>query len=76
MKSHELTHEEWNKIRGQIKAEFGNSMTMLRGKMKEELGFTPRDHHYYNVEINRWVNSIHIDFYSEHARTWFLLKYV
>jgi len=76
MKAYELTHEEWNKIAAQIKEEFDNSMILLRSKMKEELGFTPRDHHYYNAEINRWVNRIHIDFYSEQARTWFLLKFI
>jgi hypothetical protein len=78
MKHHELTRAEWNKIREQIRAEFGQGMIMLRGRMRDELGFTPRDHRYWvpKMDGGYWDTVVHIDFYTEQARTWFLLKFV
>ena len=74
MKHHELTHVEWYRIRDQIRAEHGDSMILLRGKMQRELGFLPRDH--YEWRDGRYHNCICIDFYTEQARTWFLLKFL
>jgi hypothetical protein len=73
MKAHVLTEPEWNRIRDQIRQDFGQSMILLRGKMRNELGFTPRDH--VTWPDGRYCHEVHIDFYTEEARTWFLLKY-
>ena len=40
MKHLELTEREWNHIRDQIRTEHGDSMILLRDKMRRELGFT------------------------------------
>jgi len=77
MKSHVITESRWLEIRQNIREEHGDSMILVREKMKRELGILPR-------RQQRWVpkmdggyhdSEIHIDFYSEQARTWFLLKY-
>jgi len=79
MKHHELTREEWDRIREQIRTEFGPSMILLRSKMRDELGFLPREHRDWvpKMDGGHWGETvIHIDFYTEQARTWFLLKFI
>jgi hypothetical protein len=79
MKHHELTREEWDRIREQIRTEFGPSMILLRSKMRDELGFLPREHRDWvpKMDGGHWGDTvIHIDFYTEQARTWFLLKFI
>ena len=78
MKHHVLTHAEWDRIRKQIRTEFGPSMVMLRSKMRDELGFLPREHHAWvsKMDGGHYTSEIHIDFYTESARTWFLLKFI
>jgi len=82
----ELTVVEWNDIRTKIREEFGDSMILLRDKMRRELGFTVRHHQEWHkadvgkrdvaYRTNYPVDMIHVDFYDESARTWFLLKYI
>jgi hypothetical protein len=79
IKHWELTHAEWNKIREQIRSEHGNSMLMIRSRMRDELGFLPREHRVWlkKMDGGHWGETeIHIDFYSEQARTYFLMKYI
>ena len=79
MKHHELTREEWDRIREQIRTEFGPSMILLRSRMRDELGFLPREHRDWvpKMDGGHWGDTvIHIDFYTEQARTWFLLKFI
>jgi len=78
IKHWELTHGEWERIREQIRAEHGQSMIMLRSKMRDELGFTPREHLMWlkKMDGGHYSTVIHIDFYSEQARTYFLMKYI
>jgi hypothetical protein len=77
MKHIELTKSEWHSIREDIRASHGASMIMLRNKMRRELGFTPRDHRKWipKMDGGYYEMVVHLDFYSEDARTWFLLKY-
>jgi len=48
---------------------------MLRDKMKQRLGFTVREHKYWDAGLVNQVFEIHLDFYSENKRTMFLLKF-
>jgi hypothetical protein len=77
MKHLELTQHEWQQIRERIREMFGNSMVMLRGRMKSELGFTPRDHRKWVAKMDGgyYEMVVHIDFYTEEARTFFMLSY-
>jgi hypothetical protein len=73
----ELTHEEWYKIRDKIRAVHGDSMVILSFKMKRELGFTVRHHREREETDGFWgyKEAIHVDFYTEEAKVWFLLTY-
>lgn len=87
MKSLVLKHREWEQVFAKIKEEYADtpSIYLMRNKMRTQLGFTVREHRNYNeqdVEYdlnNDWRDyrsQIHIDFYSEAARTMFVLKYL
>jgi len=82
-----LKHREWDKIFAQLKQDYAHSPAtyLIRGRMKTDLGFTYREHVEWNREDlvpgldHDWRDErsqIHIDFYSESARTYFLLKYM
>jgi hypothetical protein len=74
-----LTHHEWKVIRVQIIAEHGQSMVLLRDKMKRELGFTVRDHKLWAKHPNgdtRVGFQICLDFYNDSAETMFRLRYL
>lgn len=85
MKHLTLKHREWERVFAKIKEEYADtpSTYLVRNKMREQLGFTVREHTHYNgdieyVDTDDWrdySSQIHIDFYSESARTMFLLKY-
>ena len=82
MRALKLTEAEWRKIAEQIDKNHPKSVLMVRWKMKEVLGFTPREHEEW-VVIDRTgdrdrkmlVKQIHLDFYDEAKQTMFLLKY-
>jgi hypothetical protein len=88
MKPIKLTPRQWRIIREHMIEEYKNtpSVIMLRSKMREVLGFTPREHTEY-TDHPEYVNeppghrpyyterNIMLDFYSEPMRTMFLLKY-
>lgn len=81
---------EWSEIQQQLTADFGPSIA-ISFVCKRELGFTVRRHkglvphpqaeweimksqgwdHRYHYE-----DQVHLDFYSESAKTWFVLKYL
>ena len=74
----------WDKLHTQLKQDYPLSTLLIRSRMRETLGFTPREHVEWfdsKVEIGsgydtRWrVTNIHLDFYDEPKRLMFLLKY-
>jgi hypothetical protein len=87
MKALKLTPDEWHLIRQEIDKHHPRSVSMVRWKMREVLGFTTREHEewlgYYDnasAEDRRsgkhgYKKSIHLDFFDEAKRTMFLLKY-
>ena len=86
MKHLELSESEWLRIRDQIRTEHGDSMILLRDKMRRELGFTVRRHQEWREravpkrdvghKTMYPVNIICLDFYDESAKSWFVLKYL
>jgi hypothetical protein len=56
---------------------------MVRGKMRDVLGFVDREHREWvsegilahGYEAGRTITTIHLDFYNEPKHTMFLLKY-
>lgn len=87
MKALKLTLDEWQKINVEIAKQYPRSVWMIRPKMRQVLGFTPREHEEWlgsyddaNTENRRagrygYKKSICLDFYDESKRTMFLLKY-
>ena len=70
-----LTVKEWNKLYKQLNEEWPRSVMMIRSKMKEELGFTVREHRWY-TEQHGSMKQICLDFYDDAKETWFRLKYL
>ena len=78
VKALKLTPNEWVVIRKEIDKRHPRSVTMVRWKMKEVLGFTAREHTEWieDGDFNSgYKKTIHLDFYDESKRTMFLLKY-
>lgn len=89
MKAVILKHREWDKIFAQIKQDYADTpaVYLIRTRMKEVLGFTQREHTiwrqdddydnmiYETLDWRDMRTEIHLDFYSESARTMFLLRY-
>jgi hypothetical protein len=86
MKALVLKHREWDQIFKQIKEDYTHSPAtyLLRDRMRRDLGFTYREHQHwasiYDDSANHdWRDDrtqIHIDFYSEQAQTFFMLRYM
>ena len=80
-----LTIKSWAKIYKQIAHDYPPSVLLIREKMKSVLGFTSRTHEeWIDQEVDlrdvRYgtkycVQTIHLDFYNDPKRTFFLLKY-
>lgn len=77
----ELKHRHWNEILQRIRQEYAAepSVYLMRGKMREVLGFVPRNH-------RQWIDGkdgggyykemVFLDFYNNAAETFFRLKYL
>jgi hypothetical protein len=65
----ELSLNEWTRIKDQLIQEHGMRI-LLSWVSKDTLGFTIREHRAYGGK-----KSIHLDFYDESCKTFFLLKY-
>jgi hypothetical protein len=75
MKPLVYTKHDWYPIWQKIKQANPPSVYLIRSRCREVLGFTVREYHSYDVEKQRYHDMIHLDFYSESARTMFLLRY-
>jgi hypothetical protein len=81
---------EWETVQAQLRQDYGHKI-MLSWVCKRELGFTVRRHKgleehpkeiWEVMQSEGWRHryhyqeQIHLDFYSESAQTWFVLKYL
>lgn len=87
MKAVVLKHREWDRIFQQVKQDYADtpSVYLIQSRMQRDLGWSWREHHdwqQYSDEVDYLgdyrdsSSRIHIDFYSEQARTYFLLRYM
>ena len=82
--------EEWLTVLVRLEKDFGHAIRM-RHVMKRELGFTARDHRglipnrklgemwavlQSQVVDHHYEQQVHLDFYTESAQSWFILKYL
>ena len=73
----ELTHGEWDRIKQQLTQQHGTKI-LINWVMRRELNFTVREHHRWDDKYQAWRDRrsvICIDFYSEDAKTYFLLRF-
>lgn len=70
-----VTHDQWKKIKKQIKQDYPPSVLLVRSKMRSVLGFTNRSHYEWNENDLYMDRYVHLDFFDEAKRTYFLLKY-
>ena len=87
MKALVLTPEQWQRVLSKIKQDYPPSVWLSREKMRRTLGFTPREHNdwlgYYDHSSREdrsagrygYKVSIHLDFFTDYHRSFFLLKY-
>lgn len=68
IKSIRIDRRDWEKIYSKIKEDYPPSYHLLRSIQKEKLGFLNREE-IYNYKY------IFLDFYDEHKKTMFFLKY-
>lgn len=81
---------EWVNLQAQLVQEYGNRI-LISYACRRELGFTVRHHKGLEPHSNEiwevmqsegwhhryhYQEQIHLDFYSESAQTWFVLKYL
>ena len=88
MKALVLRHREWDKIFAQVKQDYADtpSVYLIQSRMQRDLGWSYREHsdwkqytndvEYFTGDYRDSTSRIHIDFYTESARTFFLLKYM
>lgn len=73
-----LKPAQWEKIKAQLVLDYPPSVMLIRSRMKQELGFTVREH-------SKWITTnthgyyelqICLDFYNDAMESWFQLKYM
>jgi len=82
MKPIVMTEPAWLKLREHLFQTQPKSVMLTRWKMREVLGFTDRLHiEWIDNKVNKWGGTgyeqrqVHLDFFDEAKRTFFLLKY-
>jgi len=81
MKPLVMTEQNWAKLRYRLSQSHPKSVILSRSKMREVLGFTDRKYIHWVNEVNKWggmgyqETEIHLDFFDEAKKTFFLLKY-
>ena len=72
----------WTDIYSAILRDYGMGMA-VRTRLRRELGFTYRNHQEWIVfdrsgdrERKYCEEQVHLDFYSESAQSWFILRYI
>jgi hypothetical protein len=79
-----LTPQHWDSVLMKIKDEYNPSVYLIRERMQKTLGFTVRRHQEWidrsqtpgdDLDSGYYLESVHLDFYDDAKKTWFLLKY-
>jgi hypothetical protein len=66
---------DWDKLKSKITEDYGLTTVLISWRMREQLGFTVREH-YEPTEVNwRLANTVRLDFWDDQLQTMFLLRY-
>ena len=69
-----LSYRSWDKLKTKIAEDYGRTTIMISWRLREQLGFTVREHADYNVEYDD-RKPMRLDFWDDQMQTMFLLKY-
>lgn len=68
-----LTEDHWLLLQKELENDYARSVIRVSYKLKQNLGFTVRRHRIPGLGYE--ITQIHLDFYDDIKRTYFLLKY-
>jgi len=73
-----LSKSEWITVSNKLKSDWAHkpSVLMIREVMKRELGFTTREHCFWNPGMSNYTELMYLDFYDEPSETMFRLRYL
>lgn len=74
-KSIKMTEPQWTELKQRLTKDYVPSIMLIRTKMHNVLGFTPRDHRYYDQEKFEYKHFVYLDFFNDPKKTMFMLKY-
>ena len=70
-----LSYTAWNKLKEKITEDYGRATVLISWRLRDQLGFTVREHIEYNQEDWRNSHTIRLDFWDDQMQTMFLLRY-
>ena len=70
-----LSNRQWDKLKSQIIEDYGRTTVMISWRLREQLGFTLRQHK--DEKETEWTKqyTMRLDFWDDMLYTMFLLKY-
>ena len=70
-----LSNRQWDKLKSQIIEDYGRTTVMISWRLREQLGFTLRQHK--DEKETEWTKqyTMRLDFWDDILHTMFLLKY-
>lgn len=70
-----LSKSKWMQLHRRLLQDYPKSVVLISSRSRSVLGFTSRDHVWWDNKTSTYQNCICLDFYNESKRTMFLLKY-
>jgi hypothetical protein len=70
-----LSYTAWDKLKEKITEDYGRATVLISWRLRDQLGFTVREHIEYNQEDWRNSHTIRLDFWDDQMQTMFLLRY-
>lgn len=74
MKPIKLSERQWHLLNVRLTNDYSPSVMLIRSRMRDKLGFTPRNHKTYTDQRGT-INVVYLDFFDDAKRTMFMLKY-
>mgnify|MGYP000668619100 CR=1 FL=1 len=69
-----MSIRSWHKLKDKIADDYGRTTVLISWKLRENLGFTVREHRDFTRD--EWRDDyIRLDFWDDYLQTMFLLKY-
>ena len=70
-----LSFYAWDKLKTKIVEDYGQSTVLISWRLRDQLGFTVREHRDYTNKDYNLTHTVRLDFWDDAMQTIFLLKY-